>query len=345
MAGPVNPLQFMPSQIVKSYMNEKFGGPANWFCAVNGVYIPTEMVRTNLPEPDRDRIRLDPRMPAVATYPTIAGAEFSVELDVPSYQQDVETRLYGKTLKDFAATNTFRQVGTLAVPTATSHCEWFLLKASASGSNKQVTIPRLDFQGHDASTSKYYYYNYASGAVSLVTTMSPAGVISFPNDNSQWIGEVNIAGFNPTLITYDSNTNYRVSFSSGVDQLVIDQRHIDPNLVDGDSALIVGASYKFLQLAEANSYSYLFRMFEASEVPIDLYMSLGRSARSRVLLSRHIQRAQLLNIPDFGETSGTKAEHNRRTFRFEIVQYENQNATIKTLVSDLFQESVHIITS
>lgn len=344
-SSAVKPVQFMPPAIVKTMFDRKMGGPGNWFIAVNGLYVPAERVMMNLPEPDIDRLRFDPREPAQITYPLLGAKEYFLEFDLASYQQIFEQYVYGKTIVDYVDTNTNRQVGNIAhSPAQTSEAEWFLLKLDAVASTTHgATIPRLDFQGHDPA-SVWLSTRMVNQPTEnpVVGNLLSAYSQGYDGINGEWIGRLKLHGAFPDAFTYDSNQAYSVMFGNS-DQLLIDWRHIDPNLQDGDDCCLVGIAYKFLQLSGVSSYSFKWNMFEAAEVPIDMYMSLGPALRSNVILSRHIPRANLINIPDFGQTTGDENTHNRRTFRFEIIINEPQNETVAPLMSDLFQESINIV--
>lgn len=338
----VKPVQFMPAGIVKTMLDRKHGGPGNWFLAVNGLYVPSERVSTNLPEPDIDRVRLDPREAAVMSYPIIGGQQYFIEFDVPTYQQIYEKYVYGKEVVDYATTNTNRRIGNNAGITATAHAEWFAIKMDDTDSTAfRGVVPRLDFQGHDPDSLLLSKYDPLTESV----TAAGSQFGGYDDINGEWLGRIIMEGAAGDFVDfeYDSNTPLIVAF--GADRLVIDSRHIDPLLNDGDRCCIFGFQYDFLQLSGTNSFSYKWDMFQSAEVPIDMYMAMGPAIRSNIILSRHVQRATLVNIPDFGETSGDKNDHNRRTFRFEINNIEPQNVDIGPTLSDLFQESYHLISA
>ena len=345
----MNPLAFMPAAIVKDPINEDYGGLGNWYSVVNGVQVTNEAVRHNLPEPDYSQVRQDPRVPALISYPVMGNAQYFIEIDVPTVQPEWETVLAGNTKLTRTQMNTARQVGlgpVTPIPTSLG-AEWWLLKAEANGADWDAEIPRLDYVGHTVAMKMVAVYDPVAELANDVTTAPRSAVVSYPNDNSRWIGNMLITSLttgNEDFV-YDATQRYLVHFAGGSDAIAIDHAHIDPQLKTGDTALIVGVAYTFLQEDAANvdSYAWKRKLLNEHEVSVDLYMSLGRSETSRIIVSRHIHRAKLSNNPDYGETRGDSTDHLMKTYRYEIDLWHGQTLATRANISDLFEETYHVL--
>lgn len=344
MAGPKPVEGVLPGTISQFFMNEDFGGIGNWFPVVNGVLIPCENVNFNLPQPTYAEVKNDARLLPIAKYPQI-GQEYYVELDVPTTQPQIEAALRGLTLLPRTTVNTNRQVGTLAVALATADAEWFALKINISGD--VFEIPRLDYVNPDLTTFILSWYNSVGQVCQDPALISGhTFTYSYPLDNSRYLGNIHATRTHNAFaagdtFTYDANTPIKVTF--GTDSLVIDNKHIDPNLKTGDTAIILGATYKWGQIATANvdSYSWLYKLYQSrQDMPLEFWMPLGKSATSLRFRHRTIHRAQLTNIPDFGATTGKANAANMMKYRFDIIQFTGQNATAAVNVSDLYEEEV-----
>jgi len=310
-------------------LDQSEGDIGNWRVMIDGVVIPNTAFDDGVPEGTTVPVTLDDRETPPVEYDSYAESRYIIGVEVPSHDAATEEVLVagiGSKLSK-ASANALNFVGDLPTDIGISADNWdianpfelYLVKVDGSAPYS-FTLDRVAF-GHIDSTygTGYKIYGYEPSNTGLRDISLSSNVdISVTNKHKGTIQVTDYDVVANQLLTFDRNTRYTVSLDGGSRIVPVEFR--DYNLEDGDTCIIIGVSYKFMQLANNADYQLEQRVANARRQQLTAYRFLGNSSKGRIWLRRFYPDVRLTGPPAESTGTGQSSVNTRRyNFRAERI--------------------------
>lgn len=307
---PANFYRAKHVDMLAGQVDERYPSNGNPYLFVSGYLLPgAQDVALNPAQPKLNPVLFDARMPPIQELRSHPGEYDQVSAKLPSLQPDVAVRIEGMgiVLKDQAATNVQRTVGDPTIVAAdVDDAMWFIVKRTGTAGNYGFTIPRTIVTGLDTTAMPMLsLYNPATDGCLGVTGASP-GLGATETVADYFNGHITVTGLavepSGASFKYDPSAGYSVHLS--LERKAVD--FINADVVSGDTCYIVGAAFKWGQLANAGDYSLYRPNSELIEVSLDMLLCLGDAPNGNMWKWWRFPRAQQVMRPErqFSSASG-----------------------------------------
>ena len=308
--------QVMSSAMGDQLLDEDFVHNGSYVVFIDGKRIPGGVgVEYNPPQPKLNPIIEDARQGPVAELRSY-GEFGELTVRCATQQAGVITRLLGMgtRLLTQAEVNTERQVGNPAAPAAeVNDAEWHLVKLTGDPGPYQAVINRTFFTDLEESPYKISAYDIVGKGCIDVEELGVGGVVTLIDQFTGQFGISDMVLDGQFKILFDPSQVYMVKL--GAERVAVD--YIDPNLVPGDPAIILGVAYLHGQLVNASDYSLVSPYERPQRVGVDLLMPLGDAPEGRVWKHKRFYWCESY-VPPTETTSGDREEANILDYKFRV---------------------------
>jgi hypothetical protein len=314
--------QVMSSAMGDQLLDEDFVHNGSYVVFVDGKRIPGSVgVEYNPPQPKLNPIIEDARQGPVAELRSY-GEFGELSVRCATQQAGVITRLLGMGTRLLSQpdVNLGRTVGDpLAVAAEVNDAEWHLVKLLGLADPYQAVINRTFFTDLEETPFKISAYDIAGARCVAVGTPPMGGVITLMDQFTGKFGMTDMTLAGAYKLVFDPSQVYMVKL--GAERVAVD--YIDPDLVPGEAAIILGIAYKHGQLRNPSDYSLVSPYERPHRVGIDLLMPLGDAPEGRVWKHKRFYWCESY-VPPTETTSGDREEANILDYKFRVKRVKSR---------------------